>query len=54
MSKKTIKESPDVSHIREFIAHVCNKDFARANASLNLAVKEKIKTVIRKDLKESN
>ena len=54
MIKRVIKESPDAASIREFIGHICNKDFAKANASLSSAIKEKVKNRIRKTLKESN
>jgi len=54
MINKVRKETQDVVYIREFISHICNKDFAKANASLSSAIKEKVKNRIRKTLKESN
>jgi len=54
MGKKIIKESKDVQYIREFIGHICSKDFAKANGSLNLAVREKVKNLIKNTIKEND
>ena len=54
MLKRVIKESASVRHIREFVAHMCNKDFAKANACLSLAIQDKIKSRVQATLKESN
>ena len=50
---KVLKESADEKCIREFINHICSGELAKANASLDQAVKEKIKTRIRTNLKEN-
>ena len=52
--RKNLKESVDDRHIREFINHVCNGNLAHANASLDSAVKEKVKTLVKKNLVKEN
>ena len=43
---KAKKESVDKVHIQNFIGSVCEKDFAGANESLKMAVREKTKSFI--------
>ena len=49
---KAVKESIDEKQIRGFINFMCEGDLANANMKLDLAVKEKIKTLIRKNLQQ--
>ena len=52
--RTAIKETTDEKYLREFINHVCEGDLAKANASLDCVVKEKIKSRIRENLQKEN
>ena len=45
--KNAPKATVSEAHILEFINHVCDGDLAKANNSLNSAIKEKMKDRIR-------
>jgi len=48
-----IKESAAERNLRAFVTHICEGDLAQANRSLDNAVREKIKTRIKQNLKEN-
>jgi len=48
-----IKESAAERNLRAFVTHICEGDLAQANRSLDDAVREKIKTRIKQNLKEN-
>lgn len=54
MSKKVkMNESLERKHLREFVNGIINKDYAKANASLSGAVKEKLRSRVNIALEEN-
>jgi hypothetical protein len=44
--EEMVKESVDVTHIRNFIGNLCDKNFSEAGKCLKLAIREKTKDYI--------